>query len=357
MGKGLCLGTPAASAMPSLLLERRSFLSATALFALPRALGQSLSEEPRRWLGPQHWEKQRNKPVLSLGKAGDFDDTHIFAPFVGKEGGRYFLWYPGSRGSVIERVFRIGLATSEDGVEFSKVPGGPVFEFGDGRQSILTPHVLRDTDGTLIREDGKLRMWFTAIDLRGGKHVLHEVTGAAPDRWSKPSPPLLRDCYAPTIVKDGGRYRMWYVDVAVDRWLIRHAQSQDGTRWSVTEAPVLSVDQRWEDRMLVYPMVVKADDLYLMWYASYWWWSGEDGPRKTAIGFAVSQDGLTWRKHPNNPVLRPDPELPWESHYNSSHSVIRLPDGSWRIWYGGRKEPPWVNKYFSINTAIWRRSG
>jgi predicted GH43/DUF377 family glycosyl hydrolase len=110
-------------------------------------------------------------------------------------------------------------------------------------------------------------------------------------------------------------------------------------------------DQEWEHRRLFYPTVVKYDGLYLMWYASYW--IEKTDADMTAIGFAVSEDGIRWRKNPNNPVLRPDPKLAWESHYNSSQSVMRLDDGTWRIWYGSRKEPPFVNKYFAIATAEW----
>ncbi|HIF31540.1 MAG TPA: hypothetical protein EYG57_18860 [Planctomycetes bacterium] len=73
----------------------------------------------------------------------------------------------------------------------------------------------------------------------------------------------------------------------------------------------------------------------------------------TAIGFAVSLDGVKWHKHPQNPVLRPDPKPPWESHYVSSQSVVRLPDGSFRMWYASRKKPPFKNLYFALNTAHW----
>jgi hypothetical protein len=38
--------------------------------------------------------------------------------------------------------------------------------------------------------------------------------------------------------------------------------------------------------------------------------------------------------------------------YVTSQSVMRLPDGRFRIWYASRKKPPFVNKYFAINTAV-----
>jgi len=320
---------------------RRSILQlmAGAVCASNVGVGQSASRDGSRWLVPQDWEKQKDGPVISLGESGAFDDMHIFAPFVVHEKGLYSLLYPGSRGTVSDRVFRLGLATSHDGIKFKKAPGGPVFEFGDGITSVVTAVLLCQTDGTPIREDGKLRMWFTGAELtkRGGKHVLYEATGTALDRWGKPSAPLLQNCYAPTVIKEGSKYRMWYTDVSVRPWKFRHAQSSDGTHWSVTEKPVMVVDQSWEAHILVYPQVVKSDGLYLMWYGSYWW---------------DNEDAVRWPT--KNPVLRPDADLPWESHYNTSHSVMRLSDGNWRIWYGGRKQPPFLNKYFSICTATWK---
>lgn len=322
-----------------------------------RGLSWSGTKDLSRWLVPQHWVKQRSKPVIALGRPGQFDDMHVFAPCVGREDGRYYLWYPGSRGEVAERVFRLGLATSPNAVEFEKLPQGPVFEFGDGKHSIVTPTVLRESDGTLIREKGKLRMWFSGQDLTrpGGKTTLHEVTGSAPHDWGKPSPPLLQDCYAPAVLKEDNGYRMWFVDVSRQPWAVRHAWSKDGTRWKVTGEPAITVDSRWHERerLVHYPALVKVDGMYLMWYSSRYWWDAEVRWHKTAINFAVSEDGLRWRKHPDNPVLRPDPSLPWESYFNSSHCVVQMPDGSWRIWYGGRKAPPWVNQYFSICTATW----
>ena len=87
-----------------------------------------------------------------------------------------------------------------------------------------------------------------------------------------------------------------------------------------------------------------------MWYGSYW-----TGRRNTtALGLAASVDGETWHKHPRNPVFTPDPARPWESHYTTSHCVMRLPDGSLRLWYASRKAPPFNNKYFALNTAVWK---
>lgn len=304
-----------------------------------------------RWLVTQSWQRDTDGPVIALGRRGEFDDTHVFAPCVARERGQYALWYCGSRGTVAERVFRLGRATSLDGRDFRKSPGNPVFEFGDGKHSVLTPALLRSDDGSVLREGGKLRMWFSATHFASpsGLHTLHETTSTDGLRWETPSPPQLEHAYAPTVIKEDGVYRLWYTDVSAEPWTIRHATSSDGKQWRVSPEPVLVIDQPWEQGRLFYPAVLKAGGVYLMWYGSYW----SEHANKTAIGFAASTDGLTWHKNPHNPVLRPDPARSWESHYTTSQSVLRLEDGSFRIWYASRTKPPFRNKYFAINTARW----
>ena len=305
----------------------------------------------RRWLAPQVWRRDTEGPVVSLGAEGEFDDMHLFAPCVALEDDEYRLWYCGSRDAVARRVFTLGLAAGANGRDLHKHDANPVFRFGDGRTSILTPTLLRDTAGRPIREDGQLRLWFSATDFAGGSglHTLHESHSRDGVQWSPPSRALLEHVYAPSIIRDGEHYRMWYTDVSREPWILRHATSQDGRVWSVDETPTLVIDQPWEERRLFYPTVVKSDSVYLMWYGSYWLAHAS----KTAIGFSVSTDGRHWHKHPANPVLRPDASRAWESHYTTSQSVMQLADGSWRIWYASRKKPPFVNKYFAIGTAVW----
>jgi hypothetical protein len=130
--------------------------------------------------------------------------------------------------------------------------------------------------------------------------------------------------------------------------------SADGNKWQVTPRPALVLSQSWEGEVLVYPTVIQVDGTYLMWYGSY-----DHAVRRetTAIGFAASLDGKVWHKHPDNPMVRPDPKRPWESNYVGSGCVMRLADGSFRYWYASRKQPPFLNLYFAINTARWSGPG
>ncbi|MEZ6147169.1 MAG: hypothetical protein R3B91_17465 [Planctomycetaceae bacterium] len=326
---------------------RRSFLL---IVFVPSVL---LAEEPlelQSWLGEQEWMRDTEGPILSLGSEGEFDETHMFAPAVANTDDRFQLWYCGSRGKVAERVFSMGLATSSDGRVFESTPttGVQLWQWQALRPDA---HVAAESGWDDLLQEGKLRMWFSSTWFEGetGLHTLHETASVDGVNWSAPSEPRLEILYAPSVLKVGDDYRMWYTDVSAEPWKFRHASSHDGRHWKVTDEPVMIIDQAWEKSRLFYPTVLKVDDAYLMWYGSYW--TGRENT--TALGFAVSQDGLMWHKHPANPVLRPDPERPWESHYVTSQSVMRLDDGSFRMWYASRKQPPFVNKYFAINTAVW----
>ena len=261
-----------------------------------REVCEVLPESLAKWLSQQEWERDTDGPIVSLGKSGAFDDTHLFAPCVAYEKDRYLLWYCGSSGAVDQRVFRLGLAQSGDGKSFEKSEANPVFGFGDGKHSVLTPTILCHPDGAVLREDGKLRMWFSASQLtdENRRHTLHETASADGIHWSRPSAAQLKHVYAPTVIEDEEHYRMWFTDVSGEPWIFRHAESGDGKSWRVTAEPVLTVDQEWEQSNLFYPTVRKIDNAYLMWYGSYW----AAHKDKTAIGFAVSLDGLCFVQTP-----------------------------------------------------------
>ena len=325
----------------------------TAIWTADAAAESSAEIPPElaRWLRPQVWERDTEGPIVSLGESGEFDDQHIFAPAVAEEGGNFLLWYSGSRGTPGNRVFRLGLATSADGKRFEKHAGNPSLQFADGAHSVLTPVLLRSADGAVVREEGKLRLWFSSARLgKSGLHTLHQSRSADGIHWDEPSEVLAENVYCPTVLKTGEQYQMWFSDVSGRPWVIRHAASKDGEKWTVTPQPALYLSQDWEAEVLTYPTVLQVEGVYLMWYGSY-----DRAIRRetTAIGFAASIDGKRWYKLPQNPVLRPDSKRPWESNYVGSGSVLRLADGSFRYWYASRKEPPFRHLYFAINTARW----
>ena len=311
----------------------------------------------KRWLEPQAWKRDGDDdPVIGLGATGDFDDMHLFAPCGAWEDDQFRLYYCGSSGDVSGRVFRLGHASGHDGIHFRKHLQGPVYEVGDDAHSVLTPAILRQDKGQIVRENDCLRMWYSSTDFPGrtGRHTIHDMTSADGLTWNTASAAQLEDAYAPSVLKVGDSYRLWYTDVSREPWSVRHAVSDDGCHWTVTPDPVLVLDQAWEHGRLFYPYVLQpAHDLFVMWYGSY----QSADPHKTALGIAVSRDGIAWEKSEHNPVFGPDPLRAWESHYTTSQSIQQLPNGSWRMWYASRPAPPFQHKYFAIGTASWEGPG
>jgi len=119
------------------------------------------------------WEKHPDNPVLDLGSSGTWDDYHVHAPAVLFDGTEYQMWYSGSDGS----PWRIGYATSSDGIVWVKHPDNPVLDLGESGtwddDYVFGPSVL--FDGT------EYQMWYTGYD---GSHWRIGYATSIPDTGS-----------------------------------------------------------------------------------------------------------------------------------------------------------------------------
>jgi len=118
----------------------------------------------------------------------------------------------------------------------------------------------------------------------------------------------------PCVLFEDGRYRMWFTTLIKpytdDQELgIGYAESDDGLIWKShidtdTREPLLVLRPttgEWDAEGVETASVVRTPDgRYLMYY------SGDRSPKGTnswAIGLAVSEDGITWKKYGNEPVF------------------------------------------------------
>ena len=182
-----------------------------------------------------------DKPVLGLGTLGSFDDHGLTNSWIVGADGKKYLYYTGwSLGVTVPFYFYVGLAISEDGGEsFQRISPGPIL----GRNEV-DPYM---TASPCVRiENGLWRMWYVSCT-----------------KWE--------------IENDQPKHH----------YHIKYAESRDGIHWE--RKGRVSIDYQSKDEYAIArPCVVEEDGLYKMWYS----FRG----KSYRIGYAESQDGLTWRR-------------------------------------------------------------
>ncbi|MBI5287134.1 MAG: hypothetical protein HY878_06050 [Deltaproteobacteria bacterium] len=278
------------------------------------------------------WGVYEDSTVLDPGAGDGWDSYGVAGGWVIKEEGVYKMWYAGHDGS----TYRIGYATSRDGINWERYKENPLVDVGpkgswDGGR-VAYPMV--------IKERNLYRMWYHGFSRVSPPSIGH-ATSTDGIHWEKTPGPLLTpgetgswDGHSigyPMVIKDGGIYRMWYagLDNEFGNWRIGYAESKDGLSWVKFLNPVVDLGERgdWDDFAVSYPMVLKQNSMFLMWYG------GIDGG-SLRIGLATSRDGIVWEGFEDNPVLDIGDEGGWDEASVFAPRVLVEGD-TYRIWYAG----------------------
>jgi len=110
-----------------------------------------------------HWTKYSPNPVLSgSGTPGAWDYGGVREPSVVKLAGIYYMWYAGwdgsSYGASGSAIWKIGLATSSDGIGWTKSPSNPVLTAsvsGWDSEEVYSPSVVYDSSSSTYQ------MWYS----------------------------------------------------------------------------------------------------------------------------------------------------------------------------------------------------
>lgn len=200
-------------------------------------------------------------PVLDVGQPGTWDSRWCDTPAPLNDGTEYKLYYYGD--SLSAAYSAMGVATSPNGITWTRHPGNPVVERGE----------IVDWDGFWVE-----------------------------------SPAVLYDSVT-------GLYSMWYTGVGYgpgkpsDLWVqIGYAYSYDGLLWhkDTLNNPVLETGGAgsWDDGWVAVPAVRSTNGLFEMWYcaASIADWIADSTLDTARVGYATSQNGIEWTKN-FDPVL------------------------------------------------------
>jgi hypothetical protein len=228
------------------------------------------------------------EPVLRPGDLGMFDDCGASVGCIVPVGGARYLYYMGWNLAVtVPWKNAIGLAVSEsaDG-PFRRVSRFPVVPLDEtDPYTISYPWVMRD--------GGRYRMWYGS-NLRWGpekRDMLHVIKyGESADgvNWERPDEVVIDsaspDEYAickPCVVKDEDCYRMWFCSRG-EKYRIQHAVSGDGRAWTrLGRDEGIDVSPGgWDSDMIEYPCVFDHGGRRFLLYAG-------DGFGATGFGLAV----------------------------------------------------------------------
>ena len=231
-----------------------------------------------------------SEPLLGPGRLGSFDDAGVTTGCVVDHEEVLYLYYSGwTRGVTVPFYFYVGCARSLDGGEhFTRVSEAPVLERSD-----VDPYLTASP--WIIVENGLWRMWYvsgTGWENRGGRplHRYHIKYAESRDglAWNRRGHVCIdyrhEDEYAiarPCVVRDDGRYRMWYCSRGA-AYRLGYAESDDGLTWERRdhEAALEPSSNGWDSEMIGYPAVYDRDGRRYLLYNG-------NGYGATGIGYAV----------------------------------------------------------------------
>lgn len=233
-----------------------------------------------------HWTKSAT-PVLGGGPAGAWDQGGVDGVSVLWNGTAYLMYYTGSNGTFVSDI---GLAVSNNGVDWAKYPGNPIVRSSPGS---FDGYFMRYPD--VLFDGGTYRMWYTARSSPALNDSIGYATSADGIHWSKfAGNPVItagssqRDAYLaaryPSVARIGTSYLMVFLltNLSDD---ISYAVSQDGLHWNVSDNVLLTNTNSSSDWDLIpyYPAIVVSGSEVQLWYSG----KSTNIPPGPAIGLAT----------------------------------------------------------------------
>lgn len=267
-------------------------------------------------------------PVLEAGPGGSWDDDGVLGPEVLYTGTQYMMWYSGVSGT----TFQIGYATSYNGLTWEKSSENPVLPVGEpGRwdeKKVWAPAV--------VYNGSTWEMWYTGYSDVTGSQIGYATSEDGINwvkYWGNPvfTPGIFDEwessgVTSPYVIFENGVYHMWYSNDP--HGSIGYAASSDGIHWErYPENPIIQPyggDEFCEPYQFVSPAVVHLDE-YHMWYQAGKLCRGGTGGYH--IVHSISSDRIIW----SDPERAYGSGGIWSAHYPT---VISHHNGLLKqMWY------------------------
>jgi hypothetical protein len=246
------------------------------------------------------------KAVLSPG-TGTAWDTILHDIYVVSHNGTYYMYYTAMRSSSLSDPRHIGLATSTDGINWTKYAGNPVIS--SRVESYDHTNVMRPV---VMVVNGTFHMFY------GGNHG--NTGGGTQD-----------------------------VDVC-------YAYSSDGVNWTKYSGnPVIknsATATDWNGLSLRPADIMRVDDTYHLYLKGVG--TTASGNPKPRLGLYYSSDLTTWTEEDDNPLYAGS-ATSWEQD-RTDYMTVELRNGTYRTWTfsGASRKVGWMSSPDGLN---WTDSG
>lgn len=118
----------------------------------------------------------------------------------------------------------------------------------------------------------------------------------------------------PYIFRHDCRLKMWFTGHSSASSSIGYAESDDGVTWKKRESPVFVAEMPWENGHIECSQVLYDRRLSLF---RMWY-----GSRMGGIGHAVSCDGIQWNRTSNNPIFASNKNITWEKYSVTCPTIV-----------------------------------
>jgi len=278
--------------------------------------------------------------ILDIGTQS-WESVMVFRPSVIHTGSQYMMWYTGESEDGTDSI---GLATSSDGITWTRYANNPVLTVG----GLLDWDYNSVEEAWVIFDEGQYKMWYGGqVYNPDGSCCSSWAIGYAssPDgiQWTKYSGnPILtpgesgsfddRYLFRPVVFKIGSTYTMYYRgQPQVGRRDNGIATSTDGVHW--TKTGKLSIQPApWNNFSYAVGGVTKIGDLYVMGY------NGNPLPTEPRFetGVATSTDGVDWTPYAGNPVVTYG-SSGWDSGGGVTDPVVLAVGSEYFVYFTGHE--------------------
>jgi WD40 repeat protein len=233
----------------------------------------------------------KENPIFTAAPKGSWDSKIRERGWIIREDGLYKLYYTGYDGTK-DGLRMLGLATSKDGIHWTRHPRNPLYR----------AHWVEDM--MVVKHEGKYYMF-----AEGKDDLAHLLVSSNGLDWTrvglldirlKNGKPIPSGPYGtPTVWLENGTWYLFYERYDKGVWL---ATSTDRKVWTnVQDEPVLSPGPGEHDKdMIALNQIIKHKGRYYAYYHG----CAKAGPkaRLWSTSVATSTDLIHWEKYPGNPL-------------------------------------------------------